>query len=64
MAAAKANSAYLLYSVSRVGEVHREAARRRARVKRGEERIQEDRRTIWNTKVRPRGLNIGQLTTT
>ena len=63
MAAAKANSACLLDRVSRVGEEHRQAARRRAWVKREEERIQEERRAFWHANVRARGLNRGQMIT-
>ena len=63
MAAAKANSACLLDRVSRVGEEHRQAARRRAWVKREEERIQEERKAFWHANIRARGLHRGQLTT-
>ena len=68
MAAAKANSACLLDRVSRVGEEHRQAARRRAWVKREEERIQEERiqeerRAFWHANIRARGLHRGQLIT-
>ena len=63
MAAAKANSACLLDRVSRVGEEHRQSARRRAWVKREEERIQEERRAFWHANVRARGLNREQLIT-
>ena len=46
MAAAKANSACLLDRVSRVGEEHRQAARRRAWVKR-----EEERKAFWHSKM-------------
>jgi hypothetical protein len=64
MAAAKAYSTCLLDRVSRVGEEHRQAARRRAWVKREEERMQEERRAFWHSNVRARGLNRGTLITT
>ena len=55
MAAAKANSACLLDRSWRVGEHHRQAAKRRAWAKREEERIQEERRAYWHACVRGRG---------
>ena len=58
---AKANSACLLDRVSRVGEEHRQAARRRAWVKKEEERIQAERKAFWHANIRARGLNTGQL---
>ena len=58
MAAAKANSACLLDRVSRVGEEHRQAARRRAWVKRVEER-----KAFWHDNIRARGLHRGQVIT-
>jgi hypothetical protein len=58
MAAAKAYSTCLLDRVSRVGEEHRQAARRRAWVKR-----EEERRAFWHANVRVRGLNRGQIYT-
>ena len=54
MAAAKANSACLLDRVSRVGEEHRQAAKRRAWAKSEEERLQEERRAYWHAYVRGR----------
>ena len=63
MAAAKAYSTCLLDRVSRVGEEHRQAARRRAWVKREEERMQKERRAFWHANVRARGLNRGQIFT-
>ena len=44
--------------ISRVGECHRQAARRRAWLKREEERMQEERSYA---NVRTRGLTRGQL---
>ena len=61
MAAAKAYSSCLLDRVSRVGEEHRQAARRRAWVKREEERILEERRAFWHANVRARGVSRGQI---
>ena len=58
MAAAKADSASLLDRVSRVGEDHRQAAKRRAWVKR-----EEERRAFRHANVRARGLNRGQIIT-
>jgi hypothetical protein len=55
MAAAKAYSTCLL---DRVGEEHRQAARKRAWVKR-----EEERRAFWHANVRVRGLNRGQIYT-
>ena len=56
MAAAKAYSCCLL---DRVGEEHKQAARRRAWVKR-----EEERRAFWHANVRARRLNRGQFITT
>ena len=56
MAAARAYSACLLDRVSRVGEGHRQVARRRAWVKR-----EEERRAYWHANVRKSGRNIGQF---
>ena len=61
MAAAKAYSSCLLDRVARVGEEHRQAAKRRAWVKREEERMQEERRAYWHANVRTRGVLRGQL---
>ena len=61
MAAAKAYSSCLLDRVARVGEEHRQAAKRRAWVKREEERMQEERRAYWHANVRARGALRGQL---
>jgi hypothetical protein len=63
-AAVKAYSTFPLDRVSRVGEEHRQAARRRAWVKREEERMQEERRAFWHANVRAKGLNRGQLIST
>ena len=52
MAAAKSNSACLLDRVSRVGEEHRQAPKRRAWAKGEEERMQEERRAYWHAHVR------------
>ena len=59
MAAAKAYSSCLLDRVSRIGEHHRQAAKRRAWVRREEERIQEERRAFWHLSVRSRGISRG-----
>ena len=64
MSSAQADSFCLLDRVSSVGEEHRQAARRRAWLKREEEMIQEERRAFWHANVRARGLNKGQLITT
>ena len=61
MAAAKGYSTCLLDRLSRVGEGHRQAARRRAWVKREEERMEEERRAYWNASVRKIGRLSGQL---
>ena len=61
MTAARAYSACLLDRVSRVGEGHRMAAKRRAWVKREEERMEEERRAYWNASVRKIGRLSGQL---
>jgi hypothetical protein len=61
MAAARAYSACLLDRVSRVGEGHRQAARRRAWVKREEERMEEERRVYWHASVKKIGKQLGQL---
>ena len=56
MTAAKANSSCLLDRVSRVGEEHRQAAKRRAWVRR-----EEERRAYWHANVRGRGVLRGEL---
>ena len=61
MVAARAYSSCLLDRVARVGEDHRNAARRRALVRREEERVMEERRAYWHANVRSRGLDRGQL---
>ena len=47
--------------VARVGEEFREAARRRAWMKREEERTQEERKAFWQANVRARGVMRGQF---
>jgi hypothetical protein len=44
-----------------LGKEHRQATKRRAWVKREEERIQEDRRAFWHANARARGLNEGSF---
>ena len=61
VAAAKAQSACLIGKVSKVGEGHRQAAKRRAWVRREEERMQEERRIYWQASIREKGLARGQL---
>ena len=61
MTAAKAYSACLLDRVSRVGEGHRMAGKRRAWVKREEERMEEERRAYWHAYVRSWGKARGQF---
>ena len=63
MVAAKAYSACLMERVSRVGEEHRAAAKRRAWVKREEEKMQEERKAYWYVFVRGRVKTRGQLIT-
>ena len=62
MTAARAYSACLLDRVSRVGEGHRMAAKRRAWVKREEERMEHERRAYWHAYVRSWGKARGQFT--
>ena len=61
VAAAKAQSACLIGKVSKVGEGHRQAAKRRAWVRREEEKMQEERRIYWQASIREKGLARGQL---
>ena len=61
MCAAKAYSSCLMDRVARVGEEFREAARRRAWMKREEERTQEERKAFWQANVRARGVMRGQF---
>ena len=56
LAAAKANSACLLDRVARIGEEHRQAAKRRAWAKSEEERVKEERKAYWQAYVRGGGL--------
>ena len=64
MCAAKAYSSCLMDRVARVGEEFRQAARRRAWLKREDERIQEERKAFWHANVRGRGITRGQFITT
>ena len=57
MAAAKANSACLLDRLSRIGEEHRLAAKRRAWAKCEEERMQEERKAYWHAYVKGAGVD-------
>ena len=61
MVAAKAYSTCLLDRLSRVGECHRQAAKRRAWVRREEERMQEERRAYWHANIKKIGRKRGQL---
>ena len=58
-AGAKANSACLLGRVARLGEGHRQAAKRRVWVRREEERREEERRAHWMANIRGRGIIRG-----
>ena len=60
VAGAKANSACLIGRVARVGEGHRQAARRRAWVRQEEERREEARRAHWAVNVVGRGVHRGR----
>jgi hypothetical protein len=64
MCADKAYSSRLMDRVVRVGEEFRQAARRRAWLKREDERIQEERKAFWHANVRGRGITRGQFITT
>ena len=59
MAGAKAQSACLLGRVARLGEGHRQAAKRRVWVRREEERREEARRAHWMANIRGRGIIRG-----
>ena len=61
MTAGKAYSACLLDRVSRVGEDHRLAAKRRAWVKGEEERLEAERKAHWHAFVRRIGASRGQF---
>ena len=60
LAGAEAYSFCLLGRVARVGKEHRNAARRRAWVRREDERREEDSRTHWLANVRMRGVFRGR----
>ena len=60
LAGAKAYSACLLGRVARVGEEHRQAARRRAWIKRDGERRDEESRAHWVANVQGRGFFRGR----
>ena len=55
MAAAKAYASCLL---DRVGEEHRQAAKRRAWAKREDERVMKERRAFWHAIVRAKGYLV------
>ena len=57
MTAAKANSACLLDRIDRIGEDHRQAAKRRAWAKLEEDRVQDERKAYWHAYVRGGGLH-------
>ena len=61
MTAAKAYSACVLDRVSSVGESHRQAAKRRAWVKKEEGRMEEESRDYWHAYVRSWGKSRGQF---
>ena len=61
MVAAKAYSTCLMDRVSRIGEGHRQAAKRRAWVKREEERMEEEQRAYWHAYVRKIGRRRGRF---
>ena len=61
LCAAKANAACLLDRVWRIGEDHRQAAKRRAWEKREKEKEQEERRAHWNAHVRQQRFARGSL---
>lgn len=61
MVAAKAYSACLMDRVARVGEGHRQAAKRRAWVKREGERLEEERRAYWQAYVHQLGRKRGRF---
>ena len=58
---AKAYSACLLDRVSRVGEEHRQAAKRRAWQKREVEKMQAEQRAYWHAFVRGSAARRGQF---
>ena len=58
-AAAKANSACLLGRLSKIGEGHRQAAKRRVWVRREQEMREEANRAHWLANTRGRGIIIG-----
>ena len=60
LAGAKAYSSCLMGRVARVGEEHRQAARRRAWVKRDGERREEESRAHWVANVQRRGFFRGR----
>ena len=61
MVAAKAYSTCLMDRVSRIGEGHRQAAKRRAWVKREEERMEEEQKAYWHAYVRNIGRRRGRF---
>ena len=58
-AAAKANSACLLGRLSKIGEGHRQAAKRRVWVRREQEMREEADRAHWRANIRGRGIIRG-----
>ena len=61
LVSAKAYSACIMDRVSRLGEKHRQAAKRRAWAKRAEEKMAEERRAHWNAFIRGIGLSRGHF---
>ena len=59
--AARASSGCLLGRLSRIGEGHKAAARRRAWAKREGERIEEERKAHWRAHIQGRGVMRGNL---
>ena len=56
-----ANRAYSAYLLTRVGERHREAARRRSWQKREVEKMEEERKAYWHAYVRGITARKGQF---
>ena len=64
MASAKAYSACLLDRVARVGEAHRQAAKRTAWLRREQENCQAERVAFWHANVRTMGIRRGEFART
>ena len=59
--AARASSGCLLGRLSRIGDGHRAAARRRAWAKREGERIEDERKAHWRAHIQGRGVMRGEF---